>query len=376
MTTRLRDLGIGIGQYPTGPLNSISDVAGVRVGHSTIMRGVGPLRVGEGPVRTGVTAIIPHPNDIWHRPCFAGFFALNGCGEWTGTHFIREAGTLYGPIMTTNSHSVGTVRDAVIAIESRRRGELERLPVVGETWDGHLNDISGMHVREEHVAQALDTASDVVTEGNVGGGTGTICHGFKGGIGTSSRVVEQPIGTHTVGALVQANHGGRDEFEVNGVPVGQLIPLSEVPLGADTDTSQGRTPAGHKNSILIIVATDAPLLPTQCERLAHRATLGVARNGAYAHHLSGDFALAFSTAKQQLEGFDFSSRGLVKLDVLPNSAISPLFAATAEAAQEAILNALLAAQTMEGANGFTAFALDPRRLQECMRPQPMNERSP
>lgn len=370
MTPRLRDLGISIGRHPAGQLNSITDVDGVRVGHSTIVRGSGPLRAGEGPVRTGVTAVIPHPGDVWEEPCFAGFFSLNGCGEWTGTHFIREAGTLYGPVLTTNSHSVGSVRDAVIAIESRRRGELERLPVVGETWDGQLSDISGLHVREEHVAAALARASADVAEGSVGGGTGAICHGFKGGIGTSSRVVGQPAGRYTVGVLVQANHGGRDEFEVNGVPVGQLIPLSEVPLGAKADAPAAGTAGAHKNSILIIVATDAPLLPTQCERLAHRATLGVARNGAYAHHLSGDFALAFSTARQQLAGFDFASRGLATVEVLPNSAISPLLAAAAEAAQEAILNALLAAQTMEGANGFTAYGLDPGRLRTCMLRSP------
>ncbi|MEU9886345.1 P1 family peptidase [Sphaerisporangium sp. NPDC051011] len=362
----MRDLGIGIGRYPTGPRNSITDVAGVRVGHSTIIRGdAGPLRVGEGPVRTGVTAVIPHPGDTWERPCFAGFFALNGSGEWTGMHFVREAGTLYGPIMTTNSHSVGTVRDAVVAIESRRRGVLERLPVVGETWDGMLNDIGGLHVREEHVAHALDTASEVVAEGSVGGGTGMVCHGFKGGIGTSSRVVEQPAGTYTLGVMVQANHGGREEFEVAGVPVGEMIPLSEVPLGVPGSQDRGpRDP--HKNSILIIVATDAPLLPSQCERIAHRATLGVARNGAYGHHLSGDLALAFSTAQHPREGFDFGASEVESLRVLPNSALSPLLAAAMECTQEAILNALVAAETMEGADGFRAFGLDASRLQECV----------
>lgn len=364
MTMRLRDLDITIGRYPTGAMNAITDVDGVRVGHSTIIRGSGPLQLGKGPVRTGVTAVIPHLGDTWEEPCFAGFFVLNGSGEWTGTHFIREAGTLYGPIFMTNSHSVGTVRDAVISIETRHRGDFERLPVVGETYDGLLNDIGGLHVREEHVQEALADACTTIREGNVGAGTGTICHQFKGGIGTSSRRVEQSIGTYTVGVLVQANHGGREEFEVAGVPVGRLIPLSAVPLGPQR--SPGSAPDAHKNSILITVATDAPLLPSQCVRLAHRATLGIARNGASANHLSGDLALAFSTARTGLAGFDFGSGQVVGIDVLPNSAISPLFAAVVEATQEAIVNALLAAETMAGVNGFTAHRLDPLQLQECV----------
>lgn len=365
--TRLRETGLTVGRFATGVRNSIADVAGVTVGHSTIIRGSGDLVIGDGPVRTGITAVIPHQGDVWEEPLFAGTFTLNGVGEFTGLHFIEETGTLYGPVCMTNSHSVGTVRDALVSIESRRRGVLERLPVVGETWDGLLNDISGLHVREEHVLEALESASAEVAEGNVGGGTGTISHGFKGGIGTSSRTV--PIGAHdyTVGALVQANHAGRDEFEVNGVPVGRMIPLTEVPLGDGMETSRGvDAPGSHKNSILIAIATDAPLLPEQCRRLAHRATLGVSRNGAYGHHQSGEFAIAFSTAPQPLAGFDFGGEEMRSLDVLPNSAISPLFAAVIEAVQEAILNAILGAETMVGADGYTAHALRPDRLLEAM----------
>lgn len=372
---RLRDLQIDIGTFPPGPSNSISDVQGVRVGHATLIHGEGPLRVGHGPVRTGVTAVIPHPGDVWDEPLFAGFFALNGNGEWTGTRFIRESGTLYGPIMATNSHSIGTVRDALVALESGRRGELERLPVVGETWDGMLNDISGFHIRSEHVEHALASASEVVVEGNVGGGTGNICHGFKGGIGTSSRRVVQALGGYTVGVMVQANHGARDELTVAGVPVGRAIPLTEVPLGDLVSQGSGPpyTPVptlgfeSHKNSVLIMVATDAPLLPSQCERLAHRATLGVARNGASAHHLSGDMAIAFSTARHGLVGYDFGGGQLADIRVLPNAAISPLFAAVIDATQEAIVNALLAADTMTGVDGFTAHALQPERLREVLR---------
>ncbi|WP_432975922.1 P1 family peptidase [Dactylosporangium sp. CA-233914] len=364
MSNLLREHGIVIGRLQPGPRNTISDVEGCRVGHATIVRGSGDLTVGEGPVRTGVTAVIPHPGDVWEEPRFAGVFALNGAGEWSGTSFVRETGCLYGPILTTNSHSLGTVRDAVIKFEVARRGAIERLPVVGETFDGLLNDISGMHVTDEHVLEALQTASSDFSEGSVGGGTGNVCHGFKGGIGSASRRVEIADQTYTVGILVQANHGGREEFQVAGVPVGRLIPTDEIPLGP---TGFDRAESPHKNSVLVVVATDAPLLPGHLERLAHRATLGIARNGAYAHNLSGDMALAFSTAPQPPAGYDFGDpRTPVTIQTLTNAATAPLFEAAIEATEEAIVSALVNAETTEGIDRWTAYRLDVERLARCI----------
>ena len=361
---RLRDLGISIGRYPAGSRNSISDVSGVRVGHSTVVHGEGDLKIGEGPARTGVTVVVPHSGDTWTEPRFAGWFSLNATGEWTGLHFVGETGVLYGNIYTTNSHSIGTVRDAVIASESRRRNDpFMVLPVVGETFDGMLNDIAGLHVRPEHVDAALAEASSEVAEGNVGGGTGMICHGFKGGIGTSSRTFDTAGGSYTVGTLVQANHGSRAGLLVNGVPVGRLVGPDVVPLPVPEN--------GEKNSILIVVATDAPLLPHQCTRVAHRATLGIALNGGTGHSMSGDFALAFSTAGQGAKGFDRATPVMARdIAALSNSALDPLFDAVVEATQEAILNALLAAETMVGRDGITAHALDPELLLRAMARRP------
>ncbi|MGH3036061.1 MAG: P1 family peptidase, partial [Gaiellaceae bacterium] len=259
---RARELGVVLGTLPPGPLNAITDVPGVRVGHATLVEGEA--------VRTGVSVVLPHEGNAWEEPVFAGPHRLNGNGELTGLEWIRESGLLTSPIGLTNTNSVGVVRDALIAAEVEERGdEFWSLPVVGETWDGALNDVSGMHVRPEHLRAALDAAADgPVAEGNVGGGTGMICHGFKGGIGTSSRVVDGRV----VGVLVQANYGRRERLRVDGVPVGAAIPASEVPL-------PGRAAAAPGGSIIVLVATSAPLLPDQCRRLAQRAGLGIARTG-------------------------------------------------------------------------------------------------
>ena len=363
---RARDLGIGIGVGMPGPHNSITDVADVRVGHTTLITGEGPLRVGVGPVRTGVTVIVPHSGNIWKEPLFAGCHRLNGNGELTGLEWVRESGTLASPIGLTNTHSVGVVRDALIADEVRIRPADQffwGLPVVGETWDGILNDVNGMHVRSEHVASALAVASDgPVTEGNVGGGTGMICHGFKGGIGTSSRRVEPENGRYTVGVLVQANHGRRERLRVNGAPVGAELSLAEVPLPL---------PAGPEGagSIIVILATDAPLLPNQCCRLAQRAGLGIARTGGVGEHWSGDLFLAFSTGNRGLHAQDIGSQVplVTTIQMLSDTYIDLLFDAVVEATEEAILNALLAAETMTGRDGITAHRLPADRLLEIMK---------
>src|SRR5688572_3941396 len=297
--TRYRDLGLTVGLLPTGPLNAITDVDDVAVGMTTLIEGDGPLMVGRGPVRTGVTVIVPHP-DIGVEPVFAGCHRLNGNGELTGLEWVRESGQLTTPVALTNTHSVGVVRDALVAAEIRGRTDLTAywsLPVVGETYDGALNDINGMHVRPEHLFTALDSATGgPVAEGGVGGGTGMICHEFKGGTGTASRVT----GGWTVGALVQANYGRRERLTVDGVPVGREIPLSAVPSPWDEEARIGRgrehEPGG--GSIIVILATDAPMLPHQLERLAQRAALGIARVGGAGEHGSGDIFLAFSTGNR------------------------------------------------------------------------------
>jgi D-aminopeptidase len=364
MGVRARDLGIVIGHMDPGPNGGITDVPGVRVGHTTIVRGEGPLEVGKGPVRTGVTAIVPH-DKVGTAVVFAGAHRLNGNGELTGLEWVRESGLLGSPVAITNTHSVGVVRDALIAYQVRRRSGPEvwwSLPVVGETWDGVLNDVNGQHVRPEHLWEALDGATDgPVAEGNVGGGTGMICHGFKGGIGTSSRVL-RAIGGYTVGVLVQANHGRRLRLSVNGVPVGEEIPASDVPL-------PWASAAPGAGSIIVVVGTDAPLLPHQCERLAQRAGLGVARVGGAGEHSSGDLFLAFSTGNA---GRDLPEQGartppIRRFDALADDHITELFYAVIEATEEAIVNALLAAETMTGRDGHTAHRLDPERLVEIMR---------
>jgi len=341
-----------------GPSNAITDVRGVRVGHATLVRGEGALRVGEGPVRTGVTVIVPAERPAWRAPLFAGCHRLNGNGELTGLEWVRESGTLTSPVALTNTHSVGVVRDELVRVQARDRdaGELWwSLPVVGETWDGLLNDVAGQHVTAEHVEEALAGARDgPVAEGNVGGGTGMICHGFKGGIGTASRVVGAGF---TVGVLVQANHGRRERFAVGGVPVGRRL-----------DTPLPHGPEGGGGSIIAVAATDAPLLPHQCARLAQRAGLGVARLGAGGEHFSGDLFLAFATGNPALPASDYGAdRPLtVPLEMLSDTHITPLFDAVADATEEAILNALLAAETMTGCDGITAHALEADALAEAL----------
>jgi len=358
---RARDLGITVGLMRPGPLNAITDVRGVRVGHTTLIEGEpGPVVTGQGPVRTGVTVVVPVSGDPFAAAVYAGAHRLNGNGELTGLEWIREAGLLAGPIGITNTSSVGVVRDAVVAAAVRSAAHPESawtLPVVGETWDGWLNDIDGQHVRAEHLFAALDAALDgPVTEGNVGGGTGMICHRFKGGIGTASRRLSAEEGGFTVGALVQANYGRRERLMIDGVPVGREIGLDVV--ASDRD---GTSPATEPEvgSIIVILATDAPLLPHQCERLAQRAGLGVARVGGAGEHSSGDLFLAFATgnaglvAADEPDGRPFSH----EVRALDDAWISPLFWGAIESTEEAIVNALVAADTMAGANGHVAHRL-------------------
>lgn len=378
---RAREAGIRIGLLEPGPLDAITDVAGVRVGHETLISGDGPLIVGRGPVRTGVTVIMPRDEDPWDAPVFAGCHTLNGAGEMTGLEWLREAGTLNSPVAITNTHSVGVVRDALIGYEAERRaangdsGHWWSLPVVAETYDGVLNDINGMHVRPEHVRQALAAAaSGSVPEGNVGGGTGMTCYGFKGGIGTASRRVPEEVGGFTVGALVQANFGRRERLRIDGVPVGEAIPVSEVPRPGMARPSAPQLPPGA-GSIIVILATDAPLLPHQCDRLAQRAGLGVARTGGGEGNTSGDIFLAFSTGNRGVPPEHGSGLPLrATVEMLPNVYIADLLAAAVESTEAAIVNALLAAETMVGRDGNTAYRLEHARLGEIMarygRPAP------
>jgi len=365
LSMRARELRITIGSLPSGPNDAITDVPGVRVGHTTLIEGEGRLVIGKGPIRTGVTIVIPHEGNVWKEPLFAGYHRLNGNGEMTGLEWVKESGMLMSPIGITNTHSVGVVRDALVAyaINHHHPDDLFwALPVVAETWDGLLSDINGLHVKPEHVSQAYDTASNgPVAEGNVGGGTGMICHDFKGGIGTASRVVGAEAGGYTVGVLVQANHGSRERLQINGVPVGEAIPQSEVPI--PDVPNQGR------GSIIVIIATNAPLIPTQCARLAQRAGLGIARLGGAGEHSSGDIFIAFSTANRGLPASEYSDIDplTVQLSMLSNSYITALFYAVIEATEEAIVNAMLAAETMTGRDGITAYRLEPARLLEVMK---------
>lgn len=359
---RARDLGLRIGRLEPGRWNAITDVPGVRVGHTTLLAGNGPLAVGRGPVRTGVTVVLPRDGNVAHNPVFAGYHVLNGNGEMTGLLAIDDLGMIQTPIAITNTHSVGVVRDALIAYDVQHGdGAYDTawsLPVVAETYDGILNDINGFHVKPEHVYAALDgAASGPVAEGNVGGGTGMICHGFKGGIGTASRVLPERTGGWTVGVLLQANHGQRALLRVDGVPVGQCITPGVVPMPG--------VPAGS-GSIIVVVATDAPLLPSQCRRLAQRATLGVARVGGLGENSSGDIFLAFSTGNRDLHRTEINATPLT-VRMLQNDMLSPLFEATADATEEAILNALCAATTMTGIDGRVAHALPLDRLTELLR---------
>ncbi|GLW12593.1 D-aminopeptidase [Microtetraspora sp. NBRC 13810] len=362
---RARDFGIVIGTGRPGPHNAITDVPGVMVGHTTLISGDGPLRTGHGPVRTGVTVIRPRPGHLWQNPVFAGYHRLNGAGELTGTHWIAETGRLTTALGLTNTHSVGVVHDALIAAEVRDRDLSEAffsLPVVGETWDGVLNDVNGFHVTAAHVLRAYDEAAGgPVPEGNVGGGTGMICHDFKGGVGTASRVT----GGHTVGVLVQANHGRRERLTVQGVPVGRLLGPDQVPVPRAPEILG--TPRQGEGSIIVVVATDAPLLPHQLTRLAQRAGLGVARLGGVGEHLSGDLFIAFATGNA-LQPTDFGPGVPLSqiVTMLADAHITPLFDAVVEATEEAILNALVTAGTMTGRDDITVHALDGHRLRALL----------
>jgi L-aminopeptidase/D-esterase-like protein len=347
---RARDLGVPFEGTP-GPLNAITDVAGVEVGQVTLVSGEGRLEVGRGPVRTGVTAIHPR-GKASNDPVFAGAFALNGNGEMTGLSWLSESGFLEGPVVLTNTHSVGLARDAVIAWQNRRGPATQPwgLPVVAETWDGWLNDINGFHVKEAHVFRALDGArGGPVEEGGVGGGTGMVCFELKGGIGTSSRRLEARRGGYTLGVLVQANFGLRRQLTVAGVPLGR-----EITEGTFRDDEAG--------SIIIVIATDAPLLPHQLDRLARRAAMGLARTGSVAMNGSGDLFVAFATANPGLA----LAKSAVPATVLPNEAMNPLFTATVQATEEAIVNALVRGETMVGIDGHRVIGLPHDRLREAL----------
>ena len=338
MSPRARDLGIAIGDLPHGPLNAITDVDGVRVGHTTIIRGE--------DVRTGVTVVLPGT-----LPCFAAPFRLNGNGEMTGLEWVRESGLLTTPVGITNTFSVGIVRDAIVESQVRISRERWHLPVVAETWDGLLNDIAGMHVQREHVFAALEAADGgPVAEGNVGGGTGMVCHGFKGGIGTASRVADG----YVVGVLVQANHGRRPRLQIDGVAVGHELDAERIP-------PPPREQEAAAGSIIVLVATDAPLLPDQCGRLAVRAALGVGRTGGAGEDSSGDLILVFSTGHDSLTEDKPST-----ITRLPGRNLNPLFYAAIEATEEAIVNALVAAETMTGRAG-TVHRLEHELLVQVMR---------
>ena len=354
---RARDLGIPFEGSP-GPLNAITDVRGVTVGHATLIEDLLDGRA----VRTGVTAILPRGRETIMRPVFGGWFALNGNGEMTGTTWLEESGQLEGPVMLTNTHSVGTVHQATIAWRIRQgepdaTGYWWALPVVAETWDGYLNDINGFHVTPEHVDTALDgAASGPVAEGNVGGGTGMVCHEFKGGIGTASRVVDVLGASYTLGVLVQANYGLREQLRIAGVPVGKHLREHRIYSEPDPD-------ADGTGSIIVVVATDAPLLPHQLKRIARRAALGLGRNGSIASNGSGDIFVAFSTADESLGVND----RLLNHRSVPNDEINALFGATVQAVEEAIINAMVAARDMTGDRGHSVEALPHEELMEVMQ---------
>jgi D-aminopeptidase len=359
---RARALGVPFDGNP-GLLNAITDVKGVEVGNSTLIRGEGKLVTGQGPVRTGVTVIFPRGHADG-EPVYAGWFSQNGNGEMTGTTWVEESGFLEGPVAITNTHSVGTVRDSVIAwfVQTGRiASQPWSLPVVAETWDGRLNDINGFHVKQSDVFSALNAAQGgPVPEGNVGGGTGMVCYGFKGGDGTASRVLSTEAGGYTVGVLVQCNCGRRPQLTIAGVPVGKLLPDAPQKAMLEQEVS------GDVGSIIIVVATDAPLLPTQLKRLARRATMGLARTGSSSGNSSGDIFIAFSTANR---GAD-KEPGPNTILTVSNERISPLFQATVEATEEAIVNAMVAAQTMTGVDGHKIEALPHDKLSELMKLSP------
>lgn len=363
-TVRARDLGIPFDGIP-GKFNAITDVPGVEVGYTTLISGEGKLEVGKGPVRTGVTAILPRGRDAMNDPVFAGYFSLNGNGEMTGTAWVEESGFLEGPIVLTNTHSVGVARDAVIAWRLAHGGPDAEgfawsLPVVAETWDGWLNDVDGFHVKPEHVAHAIETAqSGAIEEGSVGGGTGMICYEFKGGTGTASRIV--PVATiagrgssetkqFAIGVLVQANCGRRPQLTIRGLEVGKKIP--------------GSVYKRETGSIIIVVATDAPLLPHQLKRLARRASLGLARTGSVSGNGSGDLFIAFSTANPHAAD---AKPPIRTIETMPNDLMDPLFTATVEATEEAIINALVDNHDMIGRDNHKVEALPRERLQQLLK---------
>jgi D-aminopeptidase len=376
---RARDLGLPLDGTP-GPLGAITDVRGVEVGHTTLISGSGKLAVGKGPVRTGVTVV--HPRGKGNAdPVFGAWFTLNGNGEMTGTTWLQESGILEGPVAITNTHSVGVVRDAILQWQvTRPNMQPWGLPVVAETYDGFLNDINGFHVKPQHVLAALDGASGgAVAEGNVGGGTGMICHGFKGGIGTASRRLAADAGGYTVGVLVQCNYGARRELRMAGVPVGLEMPdllRCSASIDASVDANIPRcgaaapagTPRGDDEdtgagSIIVVVATDAPLLPHQLKRMATRVALGVGRMGGKGENSSGDIFLAFSTANPGAA----TARDTARVAMLANDRINPLFYATVQATEEAIINAMLAAETMTGINDRRVYGLPVDRVRAAMR---------
>ncbi len=358
---RARDLSVPFDGTP-GPFNAITDVSGVAVGHTTLISGEGKLQIGKGPVRTGVTAILPRGKDSMSNPVFAGWWSLNGNGEMTGTTWVEESGFLEGPVMITNTHSVGVVRDAVIQWRVAHgqpdpTGYWWSLPVVAETWDGWLNDINGFHVKPEHAFHAIDSAkSGPVEEGSVGGGTGMICNGYKGGIGTASRALSVKDGGYTVGVLVQCNYGSRMNLRIAGVPVGREIPSEDPYTFMPSDIAE-------RGSIIVVVATDAPLVAHQLKRLARRVSLGLGRNGSISGNGSGDIFIAFSTANSGAAATDH----VVDLKMLPNDRIEPVFAATVQATEEAIINAMVAAETMTGIENHKVSALPHDQLRAVLK---------
>ena len=353
---RARDLGVPFDGTP-GPFNAITDVKGVEVGYTTLISGDGPLKVGVGPIRTGVTAVLPRGKNS-RDPVFGGWFTLNGNGEMTGTTTLDDLGFLEGPVVITNTHSVGVARDAVIAWRVKHGGPDSQgyswsLPVVAETWDGRLNDANGFHVKPEHVFHALDTAQGgPVQEGNVGGGTGSICYELKGGTGTSSRVVAAKYGGYTIGVLLQCNYGRRSQLRIAGAPVGQEMPGHVY----DNDV-------GDVGSIIVVVATDAPLIPTQLKRVAKHVSLGLGRGGGYSGDGSGDIFVAFSTANPGAA----EETGVRNLTMLPNDRLDAIFLATIQATEEAVVNAMVAARTMKGINDFEVIGLPHERLREALK---------
>ncbi|MCP3062313.1 P1 family peptidase [Myxococcus sp. K38C18041901] len=378
---RARDLGITFGGQ-SGPNNAITDVAGVEVGHTTLISGEGRIDKGKGPVRSGVTAVLPRGKANVGEPVFASTYALNGNGEMTGTHWIQESGELNGPVMITNTNDISAVREAVITWAEKKDLAWDLgLPVVAETWDGMLHDVYGFHVKPEHAHQALESArTGPVPEGSVGGGTGMVCHNFKGGIGTASRKLPESAGGYTLGVLVQCNYGSRRLFAVEGVPVGEELP-NQRPcyLGAQKPgspmmqavpscdvkgaPSKAPNPFEGAGSIIVVVATDAPLLPHQLNRLARRVPLGIAKMGGLGENYSGDIFLAFSTQPLKPP----TQAHVANIAVLGNDRLNPLFEATVQATQEAILNSMLASETMTGADNIRVYGLPHDGLVKAMK---------